>query len=69
MAQLFGTGEDVLFTDFQGQLIRLTSRQWSHILDDHEYMERMQSELRETLENPQEVRKSITYPNAARLYL
>jgi len=68
MTAWFLSSEDVLITDFQGQLIRLTTQQWDHIVGRHGYMERMQSEVRETLEDPEEVHKSIISPNSSRLY-
>jgi hypothetical protein len=55
-------------TDFEGQLIRLTRRQWSHILNRHDYMEGKQWVVRETLEDPAEVRKSVDDPNTVKLY-
>lgn len=55
-------------TDFEGQLIRLTARQWGHIVREHDPIERMQRAIRETLEDPQEVRKSRKAPDIGRLY-
>jgi hypothetical protein len=43
-------------TDFQGQVIRLTAGQWRHITDAHPDMLGMESAVRETLEDPEEVR-------------
>jgi hypothetical protein len=54
--------------DFQGQLIKLTARQWEHIVREHDSIERMQWAVRETLESPQEVRKSRKAPDTGRLY-
>jgi hypothetical protein len=54
--------------DFQGQLIRLTQRQWSHILDHHDHMNGQERAVEATLENPEEVRKSREDPNTVRLY-
>jgi hypothetical protein len=58
----------IAIRDYQGRLIRLTQRQWDHILLDHQDMADMQWAMRETLENPAEVRKSVRDPNTVRLY-
>jgi hypothetical protein len=55
-------------TDFEGQLIRLTARQWSHIIGGHPDMLGMEWAVRETLEDPEEVRKSRDDPNTVKLY-
>lgn len=54
--------------DFQGQLIRLTQRQWSHILDHHDHMKGRDWTVEETLKDPEEVRKSREDPDTVRLY-
>lgn len=54
--------------DFQGQLIKLTAGQWSHILRGHSYMSSMDPAIRETLEHPQEVHKSRYAPNTNLYY-
>jgi hypothetical protein len=55
-------------TDFEGQLIRLTARQWSHILQSRSFMVGMQSAIQGTLESPEEVRKDRDDPDSVRLY-
>jgi hypothetical protein len=54
--------------DFQGQLIKLTARQWEHIIGGHPDMLGMEWAMRETLEDPEEVRRSQKPPNTTRLY-
>jgi hypothetical protein len=61
-------GEDVIITDFQGQLIRLTARQWNHILEGHPYMVNMEGAVQETLEDPEEIRRSRSDPATVKLY-
>jgi hypothetical protein len=68
MTGWFLTGEDVVITDFQGQQIRLTVGQWNHVLAEHPYMSDMEWAVRETLEDPEEVRQSRKNPNTGRLY-
>jgi hypothetical protein len=55
--------------DFQGRLIKLTSEQWNNdVLLQHSYMAGMEQVVRETLEDPEEVRKSVSFPDTSRLY-
>ena len=49
-------------------MIRLTARQWGHIIDAHPDMLGMESVVQETLEDPDEVRRSRDDPNTVRLY-
>ena len=42
-------------TDKTGRKIRLTNRQWSHILKRHYDMTNYQEEIKETLKNPQKI--------------
>jgi hypothetical protein len=53
--------------DFQGQLIKLTAGQWAHFTVLRPYLIAMEWAVRETLENPEEVRKSERAPHS-RLY-
>ena len=55
-------------TNFQGQQVRLTARQWRHILNAHPDMVSMEPAIRETLESPEEVRRSRDDPNTVKLY-
>lgn len=62
--------DQVLITirDYQGQLIRLTATQWSHILQSRSFMVGMQSAIQGALESPEEVRKDRDDPDSVRLY-
>ena len=42
-------------TDKTGRRIRLTKKQWSHILRRHKDMINYQKEIKETLKNPQQI--------------
>ena len=56
------------YYDFQGQAIRLTQRQWSHIISRRSYMAGMREAIRGTLQDPEEVRRSRRDPNSVLLY-
>ena len=42
------------YYDYQGQAVRLTQRQWSHVPERHGYMYAMQGAVQETLQDPDE---------------
>jgi len=42
-------------TDKIGRKIRLTQRQWSHIMKRHSYMEKYAKEIKETLQIPDKI--------------
>jgi hypothetical protein len=48
------------YYNFQGQAIRLTRRRWTHVLERHSYMAAMQWAVQETLQDPEEVRRSFS---------
>ena len=58
-----------LLTDFQGGAVFLTEEAWLHtILPPHDYMEKMPEAVYETVQSPDEMRRSNTRPETVRLY-
>ena len=58
-----------LLTDFQGRAVFLTEEAWLHtILPPHDYMGEMPEAVLETVQHPDDVRKSNTRPETVRLY-
>ena len=54
--------------DSHGHLIRLTEESWAVIIAKHPYMGEMRYAIGQTLQFPQEIRKSISDPETVRLY-
>ncbi len=48
---------DIIFEviDYTGRKIRLTKKQWSHIMKRHPYMIKYIEEIKETLKKPQKI--------------
>ena len=58
-----------LLTDFQGFAVFLTEEAWNHIvLPPHDYMKEMPESVYETVQGPDDVRRSNTRPETVRLY-
>lgn len=58
----------MMYRDFQGLQIRLPAERLSHIYEAHEYMLGLEWTIRQTLEEPEEMRRSISDPVRVRLY-
>lgn len=54
--------------DYQGRAIRLTRRQSEHLTGRRSYMASMREEIRGTLEDPDEVRRSRDDPASVEVY-
>ena len=56
-------------TDFQGRTVFLSEEAWLHtIRPPREYMEEMQETVFETVQYPDDIRRSNTRPDTVRLY-
>lgn len=58
----------MLLHDLFGRRIYLTDAGWAHIIGAHPYMVNLQAEIGETLQHPDEIRRSASDPERARLY-
>ncbi len=57
-----------MLEDSFGRRIQLTDEGWAHIIGRHHYMADFRDEIGETLREPEEIRRSTTAPETARLY-
>ena len=57
-----------IFEDIFGRRIQLTDESWEHITERRPYMAAFWEEMRETLREPDEIRRSIKDPERGRLY-
>ena len=58
----------MVYRDYQGLQIRLTDERLRHILRRHSYLVGMERVIPETLETPEEVRRSTSDPSHVILY-
>ena len=56
------------YRDYQGQAIRLPTERLAHIYEAHEYMMGLEWAIRQSLEEPEEVRRSTSDRERVRLY-
>ena len=52
----------MMYRDFQGLQIRLPAERLSHVYEAHEYMKGQEWTIRQTLEEPEAVRRSTSDP-------
>lgn len=57
-----------IYEDIYGRRVQLTDEGWEHILERRRYMADFRAEMRETLWEPDEIRRSIKDPERGRLY-
>ena len=57
-----------IYEDIYGRRIQLTDESWEHIVEKHDYMAAFREEMRETLREPDEIRRSLVDPERGRLY-
>ena len=57
-----------IFEDIYGRRIQLTDESWEHIIEKRPYMAAFREEMRETLREPDEIRRSLKDPERGRLY-
>ena len=54
--------------DIFGRRIQLTNSGWEHIIGEHEFMIHFRAEIRGTLREPDEIRRSLVDSERGRLY-
>ena len=54
--------------DLFGRRIQLTDEGWNHIIERHRYMIAFREEMRQSLREPDEIRRSTKDPERGRLY-
>lgn len=57
-----------MLPDLYGRPIQLTAAVWAHIIRQHPYMVNLLTEVGETLQNPEQIRRSARDPERFRLY-
>lgn len=57
-----------MLPDLYDRRIQLTAAGWSHIIREHPYMVNFQTEVGETLRNPEQIRRSARDPERCSLY-